>query len=553
MPARQLVYEGTDLQELLQRVIDEHGPARIRPPERKRKGGVLGFFAREVYVITVDLDAPEAARPPSAPRNEAGDPAPAFAPSPLPGNPAYGAAAGSPLNAAAAGYGSTMAAEQGPLGGAVGGGAASVSSPLRALVEATEDEADLGSQGGARHTNGTGTGQLAENGSGNGAPYGGPGPAGRMPLHAAHDVEKPFGEVLSEVASSLGEEPGTYRPDPERLRRGRRGSANGQPMTEEAPEAGDHNSVEADSVEVLAPPQQPSGEEAEGGSFGLSPGSSGPSPGFSGPSPGSSGPTVVLTGDDATPDVVEDEAPPRRSGRHPVRIVPLQLPLVEVEEEREPPDLGATIVELLRAAGFPEHLLPRAPLVPETSTVEAVFAGLPEPPPLPADPGGLVAVVGSAGMVRTTANSVALSVGCPRDEVAVASSTASDRQARPEYRARTASQAAAMGPGWRRDRVGVVAVYAPPLGSDQRWTRQMLRALRPSCVWGIADATTKPDDVRRWAAAIGGVDALVMTDVGSTATPAAILSLGIPVARLDDEPATPARWAAVVAELVTKH
>jgi hypothetical protein len=72
-------------------------------------------------------------------------------------------------------------------------------------------------------------------------------------------------------------------------------------------------------------------------------------------------------------------------------------------------------------------------------------------------------------------------------------------------------------------------------------------------VWGMAGATTKPDDVRRWVTAIGGVDALVMTEVGATATPAAILSLGLPVTRLDDEPATPARWAAVVADLVTKH
>ncbi len=51
MPTQQSVYEGSDLQALIQRVVDEHGPARIRPPERRRKGGLFGFFASEVYLI----------------------------------------------------------------------------------------------------------------------------------------------------------------------------------------------------------------------------------------------------------------------------------------------------------------------------------------------------------------------------------------------------------------------------------------------------------------------------------------------------------------------
>lgn len=106
---------------------------------------------------------------------------------------------------------------------------------------------------------------------------------------------------------------------------------------------------------------------------------------------------------------------------------------------------------------------------------------------------------------------------------------------------------------WRRDRVGVVAVYAPPLGASQEWTRAVLQAVRPSAVWGMASATTKPDDVRRWADEIGGLDALAVTDVAATATPAAIVGTGIPVARLDDEPATPARWASVIADLVGRR
>ncbi len=503
--ARQLVYEGTDLQQLLQQVIDEHGPARIHPPERRRKGGVLGFFAREVFVITVDVDAPTGSQ----------------AAADRPAAPAGDAAVAESGRAAA-----IARAEHAPDHGAVvaHAGSAPLSdlaarSPLAALVESTEDEAELG--GAHASVPPSGGGQGAANGYADRAPNGSEA-AGveRGPLHAAPtEVDKPFGEVLSEVASSLGEEPGTYRPDPERLRRPRRAEAD----------------ADGPADAPLVAGEATGGEGTAGG--------------------GAAGGDAATGGDAAAAGDVEDHLPVGREAAEPDVVtssIAVQLPLIGIEGE-EAPDLGATIVDLLRAAGFPEHLLPRAPLATDQSTIEAVFASLPEPPPLPSEPGGLVAVVGSAGLVRPIANAVALAVGCPRDEVAVASTTASDRHARPEYRARTAAQAASLSPGWRRDRVGIVAVYAPPLGADQRWTRQVLRALRPSCVWGMTAATTKPDDVRRWIAAIGGVDALVMTEVGATATPAAILSLGIPVARLDDEPATPARWAAAVADLVTKH
>lgn len=497
--ARQLVYEGPDLQQLLQQVIDEHGPARIHPPERRRKGGVLGFFAREVYVITVDVETPLTAT--ATGRQDASAPVDAAHVE------ATHADAETRLVTASA------ALQPGQLFGysAAAGGAAlgadAVQTPLSALVEATEDEADLGSANGNGSVPEGGADRLRQGVAGAngvaGTLSGTASGAGRIPQHAAPgEADKPFGQVLSEVASSLGEEPGTFRPDPDRLRRPRRHGAAG--------DAADP----ADAPAVVAVPTQPADE---------------------GPAP------------EPVPGGPEDDVALDDQGR-PVAV---QLPLIQIDEE--PPDLGATIVDLLRAAGFPEHLLPRAPLVLDHSTIEAVFATLPEAPPLPAEPGGLVAVVGSAGLVRPVANAVALAVGCPRDEVAVASTTASDRHARPEYRARTAAQAAAMSPGWRRDRVGVVAVYAPPLGADQRWTRQVLRALRPSCVWGMAGATTKPDDVRRWIAAIGGVDALAVTEVAATATPASVLSLGIPVSRLDDEAATPARWATVVADLVTKH
>jgi hypothetical protein len=52
-----LLLEGTDLQELLSQVREQHGPAaRVVRAERIRTGGVAGFFSKERYEVTVEMD-----------------------------------------------------------------------------------------------------------------------------------------------------------------------------------------------------------------------------------------------------------------------------------------------------------------------------------------------------------------------------------------------------------------------------------------------------------------------------------------------------------------
>jgi hypothetical protein len=206
-------------------------------------------------------------------------------------------------------------------------------------------------------------------------------------------------------------------------------------------------------------------------------------------------------------------------------------------------------------AGFPEWLLP-APVGEVTTggpagarSLEEAFAAVPAPRPLPRTPGSLVAVVGEGRAATQVARSVAAELGVRPSEIAVAALEGTTRSRRPGYRVRTPDEAADLSAGWRRDGVGVVVVHASSAEADRRWAREMLRAMRPSCVWGLARASTKPEDVGRWANDVGGVDALVVDEVAGTVTPAAILSAGIPVVRLDGEPATPERWADVVAAL----
>ncbi|MHB1552439.1 MAG: hypothetical protein ACYCSX_00460 [Acidimicrobiales bacterium] len=214
-----------------------------------------------------------------------------------------------------------------------------------------------------------------------------------------------------------------------------------------------------------------------------------------------------------------------------------------------------------RSCGVPDALIPSEVPEGEPPQLQSVFCHLPAPPPLPRTSGGLVAVIGSslrndgalfglleaAGSVRPSAQAIARTLGCDAEDIALVCERMPDRTVAPGLLARSPAEVASFAPGWRRDKVGVAAVYAPALGEDQRWAREVLRAMRPSSVVAVVSATTKPEDVARWVRAIGGADALALVDVRRTSTPGAVLSVGVPVLSLDDEAATPSCWAGVCA------
>jgi hypothetical protein len=62
--ATRLLLEGPDLEELLARVRDEHGPeARIVSADRLRRGGVGGFFSKQWFELGVEVPDPSSAAP----------------------------------------------------------------------------------------------------------------------------------------------------------------------------------------------------------------------------------------------------------------------------------------------------------------------------------------------------------------------------------------------------------------------------------------------------------------------------------------------------------
>ncbi len=113
---------------------------------------------------------------------------------------------------------------------------------------------------------------------------------------------------------------------------------------------------------------------------------------------------------------------------------------------------------------------------------------------------------------------------------------------------RSAEDAAELAPGWRRLGPAVVVIDAPVTGPERSWATHLIAALRPTAVWGVVDATAKAEDIAAWAEALGGIDALALENLEATVSPASALGVGIPVARIDGQPATAARWVAAIVD-----
>jgi hypothetical protein len=165
----------------------------------------------------------------------------------------------------------------------------------------------------------------------------------------------------------------------------------------------------------------------------------------------------------------------------------------------------------------------------------------PTAPALPRAARAVIAVVGD----REEAIDLAASIAGDRADVLVAA----DRRGAD---LRTAASVVDLRASWRRRRRPVVVAVASPFAvAASPWAAGVLDALEPAMVLGHVDAGRKPEDVAAWSTSVGGIDALAVTGLERTTTPAAILGAGIPVATLDGAPATPARWAALLTDRIT--
>lgn len=178
---------------------------------------------------------------------------------------------------------------------------------------------------------------------------------------------------------------------------------------------------------------------------------------------------------------------------------------------------------------------------PAAVALVRLLEGFAVAPALPRAAQSVIAVIGG----RDEAGEVAATLaGSAADVVVAADRRGADL--------RTAAAVPDLRATWRRRRRPVVVSVESPLDvAPSPWAMGLLDALEPALVLGHVDAGRKPEDVAAWSSAVGGIDALAVTGLDRTTTPAAILAAGIPVASLDGAPASPARWAALLTDRLT--
>jgi hypothetical protein len=256
--------------------------------------------------------------------------------------------------------------------------------------------------------------------------------------------------------------------------------------------------------------------------------------------------------------------PPAPAAAPTAAVAPAALPnpfaAVTAEAPAAAPATRAVDARLLARIGLPEdirraavaHPAPPAGVDP-SAWLLGLLLNLPVPERLPQGPGSVIVVVGGREAALLLARQIAGELGLDPDALLIASPLYRGRAIPAERRLTSVEAAAESRLGWRRrPRPTVVAVDAP-MGRSSEWARRVIDSLEPTMVWGAVDAARKPEDLFEWAEQLGGFDALGVTDLDGTVSPAAVLQCGIPVGRLDGRHATAALWAALLAPRLAVH
>ena len=201
---------------------------------------------------------------------------------------------------------------------------------------------------------------------------------------------------------------------------------------------------------------------------------------------------------------------------------------------------GGIRIEALAALGIPAPWLKRYPS--GYAAISDVLTNVIPPPPLTTAAGGIVAFVGEQHSALRTARAVARALKQDPDECVLLSPGERPPGHIGEH-IMVIDELSSRRDAWARlDRPTIVAIDVSFDRQDISWGRYAISVLRPIMRWGVVDSTRKVEDIRWWARGLGGLHALAVTGVTSTATPAAVLQCGVPIARVDGQVATPALW-----------
>jgi hypothetical protein len=229
----------------------------------------------------------------------------------------------------------------------------------------------------------------------------------------------------------------------------------------------------------------------------------------------------------------------------PDDVIDLSPPVATPPKEKAPaarralpaPEVASEPDARLRALGLPIDLTPSVATADVRTALQQCLSRLPAPPPLPRARDAVIAIVGIGTSPVAVARRLAEELRIDPEDVSLRSpETMSDIS--------HADEPPASGRRQRRPAAPtIVACTTGPGRAQLRWAYRTLERLEPAITWAVVDASIKPEDVGHRIELLGGVDVIALAGIADTTSPAAILGLGVPVARIGSTPATPAVWA----------
>ncbi|GAA2516021.1 hypothetical protein GCM10010201_10730 [Pilimelia columellifera subsp. columellifera] len=472
-----MLLEGPAIEPLLAQVREEYGPAaRIISADKVRRGGLGGFFTREHYEISIEIDdtADVKARP---------------------------------------------AGPSGPGAGAVGG-SDGPSDGLLALVEASQDRFRRLPTPDKPPTPATAPGPAEPPAPARPAGLPTPPTAGWRPANTMGGTGWPAnlttsgGAASADAPSAPPAEPTTKSAQP--------GETVGPPAR-----AGLVSTANPGFAEVLA-----------GLRGGLKDDLTAPADG----SGASDQPTATITD---LPDPTPTPRPAPDPGPAPA-AAPVAAPTPTPAADGAAPCAG-----LLEQLGVPAAMARHSTAAELYPAALQSLATIPPAPGLPTAPGDVLVLLGELPAAMSAARDIAerLRIGPSRMYVVADSLVGTGLHA--SRRIADAGQAAKKAQSLRAaDSPHIVVVDVPLTGRPGGWASKICTALDASDVWAVIDATRKSADTAAHLTSMGEVDALAAYGLATTADPASVLGLGLPVALLDGAPATSHAWAALLADRV---
>lgn len=231
---------------------------------------------------------------------------------------------------------------------------------------------------------------------------------------------------------------------------------------------------------------------------------------------------------DMLAEMIEDRV--ELSTTDPAKLTPTERsePIMQTLSISEPVDLTST------TTGGPRSI---------ASIMGSVHSNFRSPPPTPTE--GVIAIVGGRAESVRVAVALAMRLGQSASDVLVAESGECDIS--PEEMAELGAESA-----WqRRTRgiaaVSVVIVVVSPGLAGHRWATRVLEELKPSQV-RLAVAGWRPlDRLDQTIAGLGCVSVIDLVDSDAIENPAQLLELAVPVATIDERPATAAAFGGLLA------